>query len=230
MRKFLLMFVAVTALMLASCGNKTNAGAAKEADSAAVDTGTAAALAPETQKTFDALTNQLTSDIESKNPSKIVTSLANLQVIFKNLVESGKLEEAKSYGNAIKQFVSEHADAIKSAAAGNATIASLIESVENLPTSAAATAEEAKAAVISDVIKLASPAIVKGTTAVEDAQAAAEAVKNAPDEAKAAIENKANEEASKAKQKANEAVDKAASKANDAVNNAKNKIVKDLGL
>ena len=102
--------------------------------------------------------------------------------------------------------------------------------MENLPTSATATAEEAKAAVISDIIKLASPAIVKGTTAVEDAQAAAEAVKNAPDEAKAAIENKANEEAAKAKQKANEAVDKAASKANDAVNNAKNKIVKDLGL
>ena len=46
MRKFLLMFVAVTALMLASCGNKTNAGAAKEDDSAAGNTGTADELEP----------------------------------------------------------------------------------------------------------------------------------------------------------------------------------------
>ncbi|MCI6617907.1 MAG: hypothetical protein MSD82_03535 [Prevotella sp.] len=230
MRKFLLMFVAATALVLASCGNKTNAGAAKEADSAAVDSGTAAALAPELQGTFDALTNQLTSDVESKNPSKIVASLANLQVIFKNLVESGKLEEAKSYGNAIKQFVSDHADAIKSAAAGNATIASLIEGVQNLPTSAEATAEDAKAAVVSDVTKLASPAVAKGATTIENAKAAVDAVKDAPDAAKAAVETKANEQAAKAKQKAGEAVDKAASKANDAVNSAKDKLGKGLGL
>lgn len=245
MKKIFVMIIAVAAMVLASCGNKTNAGAANDSDSVAMGDSALTVLTPETQKTIDALTGELSKDVESKDNQKVISSLANLQAIYKNLVESGKLEEAKGYGTAIKQFVSEHADAIKQAAAGNTTIASLIEGIKNLPTTAETTADQAKAAVVSDVTKLASPAIAKGATAVADAQAAAEAVKNAPAAVKNAAENaantavsnaenaakdKANSEMSKAKDKANDAINKAANKASDAVNAAKEKAVKGLGL
>lgn len=61
---------------------------------------------------------------------------------------------------------------------------SLVNGIINLPTSAAATAEDAKAAITSDVVKLASPAIAKGETVVETAKAAAKMVKNAPEAVK----------------------------------------------
>lgn len=78
-------------------------------------------------------------------------------------------------------------------ASGNSTVESLVNGIINLPTSAAATAEDAKAAITSDVVKLASPAITKGETVVETAKAA--------------------EKVNEANKKANEAVNKAADKA-----------------
>lgn len=171
-------------------------------------------------------------------------------------MEQGKLEEAKNYGNAIKNFVNENTASLKQVANGNTTITNLVEGIKNLPTSAETTAEQAKAAVVGDVVNLASPTIAKGATAVESAKAAAEAVKNAPATVKAAAENaaskavsdaeskakekinsdiqKTNEKSAakvnEAKSKATQKVNEAKSKANEAVNNAANKALKGLGL
>lgn len=99
------------------------------------------------------------------------------------------MEEAKAYGSAIKKFVNDNAESLKTIASGNSTVESLVNGIINLPTSAAATAEDAKAAITSDVVQLASPAIAKGETVVETAKAAAEMVKNAPETVKNAAKS-----------------------------------------
>lgn len=249
MKKIFVLAIAACALTLSSCGNKTQKEA--PADSTNVETTTtdsaktSAALSGETKTTVDNITAQLLNDVKSGNKTKVISSLANLETIYKNLVDAGKLDEAKSYGSAIQAFVNEHANEIKNVASGNTTIADLINGIANLPTTAEATADEAKKAVTSDVTSLASPVIAKGATAVATAKEAANLVENAPttvknaaqavanqavESAKTEAENKANEAVNKASEKATKSVEKAQKKANDAVNNAANKALKGLGL
>lgn len=256
------LFATVIALTLASCGNKSQSNA-PEADSTAVETvdSTAATteeaatpLTEEAKATVENLTGELQKAITAKDSKATIATLANLQTIYKNLVVQGKLDEAKSYGSAIKTFVSNHADDIKNVAEGNTTVAQLVEGIKNLPTSASTTAEQAKEAIKQDVINLASPTIAKGATAIATAEAAAETVKNLPasvktaaetaatqavNNAKTSAENKAKEEVQKVNDKANAAVNnakakaaqevnKANQKANDAINKAADKALKDL--
>lgn len=230
--KKLFIFAAAIALTLASCGNKAQNNTAN-ADSTNVENqestsdGTAAALNEEQQATVDNLTAQLKKAVDQKDAKTAISTLANLQTIYKNLVEQGKLEEAKTYGSAIKEFMNENKESLNELTSGNTTVASLVNGIVNLPTSAATTAEQAKAAITSDVVGLASPAIAKGETAVATAKAAAEMVKNAPSAVKNAAENAAksavNNAASAAEQKANEAVSGAAAKATAAASAAKSK-------
>ncbi len=155
---------------MASCGNKAQSNA-PEADSTAVENvdsastseneATSEALTSESQATIKNLTAELQKAVAAKDSKAAISTLANLQTIYKNLVAQGKLDEAKAYGSSIKKFVSENSDAIKNVAEGNVTVANLIEGIKNLPTTANTTAEEAKAAIASDVINLASPAIAK---------------------------------------------------------------------
>ena len=266
MKKVFILAAAI-ALTLASCGNKTqgntadadstantenvDSASAENAESEAVDE---AALTDDSKATITNLGTQLQKAIAAKDSKATITTLANLQTIYKNLVAQGKLDEAKAYGSSIKKLISENAESIKNVAEGNTTILQLIDGVKNLPTSAATTAEQAKAAISSDVTNLASPVIAKGQTALATAKAAEEAIKNAPaaaktaaeaaankavSDAKAAAENKVNSEVQKANEKATAAansakakaeakVNEAKQKANDAVNKAANKAIKDL--
>lgn len=256
-----IIFAAALALTFSSCGNKTQNTAAN-ADSAAVVANEegGAELSADDQTTIDNLTAELQKAIDAKDAKTTISVLANLQTIYKNLAEEGKLEEAKAYGSAIKKLVNDNAESLKTIASGNSTVESLVNGIVNLPTSAAATAEDAKAAITSDVVKLASPAIAKGETVVETAKAAAEMVKNAPESVKNAAENAAksavNNAASTAenaaktavddaaaegkkkleekrnadRQKAAEKVNEANKKANEAVNKAADKALKGLGL
>lgn len=231
--KKLFFFAAALALTFASCGNNTQTGAANAdstevTDTAAVAGETTAEMSAESQSTVQNLTAELQKAIKSKDPKAAISTLANLQTIYKNLAEQGKLDEAKAYGEAIKKFVNDNKEAIKAAAQGNATVESLVNGIINLPTTAAATAEQAKAAVAADAVSLASPVIAKGQTAITDAKAAAEIVKAAPAAVKTAAENAAKSAVSDAKnaaeQKANEAVSKASKKASDAVEAEKKKV------
>ena len=246
-------FAAALALTFSSCGNKTQNTVAN-ADSAAVVANEegGAELSEDNKTTIDNLTAELQKAIDVKDAKTTVSVLANLQTIYKNLAEEGKLEEAKAYGSAIKKFVNDNAESLKTIASGNSTVESLVNGIINLPTSAAATAEDAKAAITSDVVKLASPAIAKGETVVETAKAAAEMVKNAPEAVKNAAENAAkaavDDAAAKAsnaaaegkkkleekrnaeRQKAAEKVNEANKKANEAVNKVADKALKGLGL
>lgn len=259
--KKVILFAAAVALTLASCGNKAQ-GNTTEADSTATeavaDTTSAAeaALTEESKATVENLTAELQKAVEAKDSKAAISALANLQTIYKNLVAEGKLDEAKAYGSAIKEFVSNNSETIKTIASGNTTVASLVDGIKNLPTSADATLEQAKSAISSDITSLASPTIAKGATAVATAKEAAEAIQNAPAAVKSAAENaaktavsnaknaaeeKVNSEVNKGKEAVNNAkeaaktkatneVNKAKQKANDAVNNAANKALKGLGL
>lgn len=231
--KELFFFAAALALTLASCGSKTQTGAAaadttEVADTAAGTDETTAELSAESQSTVQNLTSELQKAVDAKDPKATISTLANLQTIYKNLVEQGKLDEAKAYGSAIKKFVNDNKEAIKTAAQGNTTVEDLVNGIINLPTTAATTAEQAKAAVAADAVSLASPVIAKGQTAVADAKAAAEIVKAAPAAVKTAAENAAKTAVDNAKntaeQKASEAVSKASKKANDAVAAEKKKV------
>ena len=246
-------FAAALALTFSSCGNKTQNTAAN-ADSAAVVANEegGAELSEDNKTTIDNLTAELQKAIDVKDAKTTISVLANLQTIYKNLAEEGKLEEAKAYGSAIKKFVNDNAESLKTIASGNSPVESLVNGIINLPTSAAATAEDAKAAITSDVVQLASPAIAKGETVVETAKAAAEMVKNAPEAVKNAAENAAkaavDDAATKAsnaaaegkkkleekrnaeRQKAAEKVNEANKKANEAVNKVADKALKGLGL
>lgn len=220
-----IILAAALALTFSSCGNKTQNTAAN-ADSAAVVANEEGGdeLSADDQTTIDNLTAELQKAIDAKDAKTTISVLANLQTIYKNLAEEGKLEEAKAYGSAIKKLVNDNAESLKTIASGNSTVESLVNGIINLPTSAAATAEDAKAAITSDVVKLASPAIAKGETVVETAKAAAEMVKNAPEAVKNAAKSAVNNAASTAENAAKTAVDDAAAKANAAAAEGKKKL------
>ncbi len=241
MKKLFFAALAVTALTIASCGNKTAAPAAANdsiADTSMVDT---TALAPETKSMLNSLTTQLTDVIKNKDTKGLTTTLANIAASYKALVNSGKLQDALSYGQVIKDFVAKNLDTIKSFAGNNTAISSLLSGIQALPTDASTTAEQAKQAVSSKLTDLASSAFQKAAAGGATAEAAAAALKNltgnamegakdAAVNAKDAAAEKANEAVDATKAKAGEAVNDAAAKTNDAVNKAASKAVKGLGL
>ena len=54
--------------------------------------GATAQLSGDNLATFKNLTGELMKDIQAKDFGKVISSLANLQVVYKNLVAAGKLE------------------------------------------------------------------------------------------------------------------------------------------
>jgi len=225
MKKLIFMAVAIAAMTFASCGNKSN-NVQAEADSTTVET-----LEESTLAFADSLTNLVNQSVEAKDGKQIEGVLAQLQAKYAELVQAGKLEEAKAYASKVQEFINEHADAIKSAVNGNTTISSLVDGIASLPTSASATAEEAAAAVKSDVMDIANSAKENAENAVKEAvdeqvDAAKEAVNDAANKAVDAAKSKVND----AQQKAADKVNDAKQKANDAVNNAANKALKGIGL
>ena len=113
------------------------------------------------QPTLEALSSNFNQNVDKNDANALATTLADMQVVYKSLVDEGKLEEAKTYGQAIQKYVSKHTNELQAMAEGNNNIPSLVEGVKNLPVSAETTIEEAKQAVISTVVSKASPEIAK---------------------------------------------------------------------
>lgn len=254
---------AMSALMLASCGNKTQANdAATDSDSVASaqvtstdgETVDASTLSADNQAAVEQLTGDLQKAIDAKDTKAAASTLAELHNKYKELIDAGNLEEAKAYGSAIKAFVDKNADQIKTLAGGNTTVVDLVNGIANLPTSAAATVEDAKAALNSDAAAAKAAAELAKTaasTAAKDAAAkvatdAKSTANQAVTDTKAAAANKVSSEVNKATSKVNSEVSKAAAKADakaaeakaktdaakqkaaEAVNKAANTKVKDL--
>jgi vacuolar-type H+-ATPase subunit H len=212
MRKILLFAGIVLAFSFTGCGNKTKAPE-KTADS---DTVAATVVSP----AADSITNVLSEKLSSKNPKDIQLTLQSLQTKFNDLVKAGKTADASAYASKVQAFINQHATEIKDAANGDATIASLVSSIKNLPTNAETTAKEAATAVKSDAENAATSAVSNAKTAAENKVNGT--VTNA--------QNKASKAVTDAQDKANKEVEKANKKANDAVNKATNKALKGIGL
>lgn len=229
-------------MALTSCGNSSKT-AVPAADSTATETEQVdtTALAPEAKNALKTFTATAQEAIKNQDPKALTTTLANLEATYAALVNAGKLDDAKTYGSAIKQFITEHADALTAVASGNTTLTSLINGIKSLPTTAETTAEQAKSAVAADAVNLASPYLQKAATATATAEAAAAALKNAPTtvqeaaaivagNAKTAAENAAQSAVTNAENaavnKANEAISNAQSKANEAVQKEQQKAAK----
>ena len=213
MKKSHFLTIAFAALAMVSCGNKTDNTNNTEDSTTVEDSTIVSGVSQELQPTVEALISNFNQNVEKNDANALATTLANMQVVYKNLVDEGKLEEAKTYGQAIQKYVSDHASELQAMAEGNNNIPSLVEGVKNLPVSAEATIEEAKQAVISTVVSKASPEIAKGATILNNAQQAAEAVKNA---AETAAENTVNSAIDNAKAKVQAKADNAKAKADNA--------------
>lgn len=246
MKKLFFAVLAIAALTISSCGNKTK-NAAEATDSlvdstAVVDT---TALAPETQSMFKILSYKLSDVIAKKDPKVLTTVLADIASSYKALVNAGNLKDALPFAQLVKDYVAKNAEAIKTIASGNETINGLLTTIQNLPTDAATTAEAAKAAVTNDAVNLASTTLQKAAAAGATAQAAAAALKSMPtvaaetaatavDQAKAAAVDQANQTVEGAKQEATDAANKtvtdAKAKANQSIDDAAAAAKKGLGL
>lgn len=161
MKKSHFLTIAFAALAMVSCGNK-NDNANNTEDSTTVEDSTiVSGVSKELQPTVEALISNFNQNVDKNDANALATTLADMQVVYKHLVDEGKLEEAKTYGQAIQKYVSEHANELKAMAEGNNNIPSFVEGVKNLPVSAETTIEEAKEAVMSTVVSKASPEIAK---------------------------------------------------------------------
>ena len=197
MNKLFFMALVAAAITLSSCNGGTKPAQSSQDstsvnDSVAQDPASATSqMNQETKTTVDNLTSQLTSSLKAKDNKAVISTLANLETIYKNLVEQGKVEEATKYA------------------------------------SATTTAEEAKKAVSTDIVNLASKAIASGSTTVATAEEAADLIKNAPATVKSAATAAATAAAADAENaaasKANEAVEQTHKKVNEKVNQASQK-------
>ena len=212
MKKVFLMAMAAIAFIFAGCGNKKTIPSDNQADTTIV-------MHARADATADSLTSQLDTQLSQNNTDAIQATLTSLQNKYAELVASGKLDTAKAYAAKIQQFLNDNAEKIKAAAANNATIAALVSGIQNLPTTAEATAEQAEEAVKNNAKDMMKKAEQETNQAIEKAKQ--EATK---------ATDKANAKMNEAKDKAGKALDKSAEEANKKVNQARGQIRKGLGL
>lgn len=212
MKKVFLMAMAAIAFIFAGCGDKKTTPSDNQADTTIV-------MDESADATADSLTSELDVQLAQNNSDAVQATLTSLQNKYAELVASGKLDTAKAYAAKIQQFLNENAEKIKAAAANNATIAALVTGIQNLPTTAEATAEQAEEAVKNNAKDMMKKAEHETNQAIDKAKREA-----------SKATDKANAQMNEAKDKAGKALDKSAEEANKKVNQARGKIRKGLGL
>ena len=205
--KKILLVACVAVLAFASCGNKT--APAADVDSTATEVNV--------DEKVDEAVALVQKQLEGTDAEGLKGAVANLQTVYGQLVEEGKLDEAKAYASKIQEFVATNAEAIQKVANGETTILQLIEGVKNLPTNAEATAEDALNAVQADAKTIADAAKDAAVNAAEEqVDAAKEAAAAKVAEATAPAAAKVAEAAAK--------VDEAANKVNEANKKVEEKV------
>lgn len=111
MKKSHFLTIAFAALAMVSCGNKNdNANNTEDSTTIEEDSTIVSGVSQELQPTLEALISNFNQNVDKNDANALATTLADMQVVYKNLVDEGKLEEAKTYGQAIQKYVSEHAN------------------------------------------------------------------------------------------------------------------------
>lgn len=206
------MAMAAVAFIFAGCGDKKTTPSDNQADTTIV-------IDESADATADSLTSELDTQLSQNNTDAIQATLTSLQNKYAELVASGMLDTAKAYAAKIQQFLNDNAEKIKAAADNNPSIAALVTSIQNLPTTAEATAEQAEEAVKNNAKDMMKKAEHETNQAIDKAKQ--EATK---------ATDKANAQMNEAKDKAGKAIDKSAEEANKKVNQARGQIRKGLGL
>lgn len=206
MKKVFLMVMAAVAFIFAGCGDKKTTPSDNQADTTIV-------MDESADATADSLTSELDTQLSQNNTDAIQASLTSLQNRYAELVASGKLDTAKVYAAKIQQFLNDNAERIKAAAVNNPSIAALVTGIQNLPTAAEATAEQAEEAVKNNAKDMMKKAEHETNKAIDKAK----------QEASRATD-KANAKMNEAKDKAGKALDKSAEEANKKVNQARGQI------
>jgi len=128
MKKLFISALAVGALCLSSCGNKTN-----KAENA-TDSLTEVTLgeANDSVSELSSLANTLQEQLKNKDIQGLQNTLSSLQDKYQELLKSGKVEEAKEYAKKVKEFVDANGDKIKEYTKDNKTVSTLVDQVKGL--------------------------------------------------------------------------------------------------
>lgn len=235
MRKVILSIMAVAAISFSSCGNKTENGA--DVDSTANEVEAVADSVETAEAEVENVISDLVAGLESSDKATVETKVAEAQGKIAQLIEEGKLDQAKAYAEKIQNFIKENKDKLN--ATGSTLVSSFVSSAEKLDlnnieasakdwaSTVKAVAGEAGSKAVSDVEGAAKGAaqavageagqkVQDAVNKVEDAKAKAEEVKqkidNAPEAVKKAAEDAKNKAKEDLKNKANEEVSKGLNK------------------
>jgi len=126
MKKLFISALAVGALCLSSCGNKTNK-AENPTDSL---TEVTLGEANDSVSELSSLANTLQEQLKNKDIQGLQNTLSSLQDKYQELLKSGKVEEAKEYAKKVKEFVDANGDKIKESAKDNKTLSTLVDQVK----------------------------------------------------------------------------------------------------
>ena len=249
MKKILVLAMAVAAISLASCGNKT-AEPAETTDTVAETTAANVAA----QSLFDQIKNSVS------DPAKLQLAVGTAQAKIQEFLSSGDTASVNQYTKILQDLISgdttvkealqnvknSFADAaggtkgslldafnavVGAATEKGATAASFLEATKKAGTSALTDSAVKAAAEAAGVTEAATEAAEAAKTAVENApEAVKDAATQAANDAKAKAEEAVANKVDEGRQKAADAVNKAAEKANEKVNEAAEKGLKKLGL
>lgn len=244
MRKVILSIMAVAAISFSSCGNKTENGA--DVDSTANEVEAVADSVETAEAEVENVISDLAAGLESSDKATVETKVAEAQGKIAQLIEEGKLDQAKAYAEKIQNFIKENKDKLN--ATGSSLVSSFVSSAEkldlnNLEASAKdwastvkAVAGDAGSKAVSDVEGAAKDAaqavageagqkVQDAVNKVEDAKAKVDAAKAKAEEVKQKIDN-APEAVKKAAEDAkNKAKEDLKNKANEEVNKGLNKLL-----
>ena len=191
MKKVFFAVMAMVAVGLTSCGNKTQQGEA--VDSAAVIEAAADEAATGTLA-------ELTSELEAGDVSRLQQTLESIKAKVAELIKNNP-EVAKQYVAKVQNFLKENADKVKALVGDNAAVAAAVSAIT----------EAEPESIVSGLLQQAGDAVTEAKDSVVSA------AQQKVDDAKDAAQQKAEEAKDAAKQKAGEAVDAAADKAKKAL-------------
>ena len=191
MKKVFFAVMAMVAVGLTSCGNKTQQGEA--VDSAAVIEAAADEAATGTLA-------ELTSELEAGDASRLQQTLESIKAKVAELIKNNP-EVAKQYVAKVQNFLKENADKVKALVGDNAAVAAAVSAIT----------EAEPESIVSGLLQQAGDAVTEAKDSVVSA------AQQKVDDAKDAAQQKAEEAKDAAKQKAGEAVDAAADKAKKAL-------------
>ena len=206
MKKMVLAVMAVAAIGLTSCGNKTQQ--AEAVDSVAI---------------VDSLAGEAAQGVIDQLGAQLQAGDAAKEKIAELLKENP--EVAKEYVVKVQNYLKENADKVKEVVGDNAAVAAAVTALTDIDPESVITGVLEK---VGETATEAKDAAVDAATGVKDA--AVDAANKQVEAGKAALEQKANEVKDAAKKQAEETKEAAKKQANDAVDNAAKEVKKGLGL